>query len=63
MFDEFKNKLKLVADNARSGLKPFFMALGFTRPHMNLICPEEFIDMYKLEGEHYLVDVEWQRPR
>ncbi|GHU98741.1 hypothetical protein FACS1894159_01690 [Bacteroidia bacterium] len=29
--------------------KPFFMALGFTRPHLPLHVPQEFFDLYPLE--------------
>ena len=38
--------LKKVAADALSGKKPFFMAVGFHKPHLPFVFPEEFLSFY-----------------
>ena len=53
--DPFKETVDyMVADWARSQLKrdfdkPFFMGVGFIKPHLPWIVPQEFFDLYKLD--------------
>jgi iduronate 2-sulfatase len=39
--------VKMIEENKN---KPFFIAVGFVRPHVPLIAPEKFFKQYKLEG-------------
>ena len=41
------NKLKKIAKNPSS--KPFFMGVGFVRPHTPLHAPDEYFEMYPIE--------------
>ena len=38
--------MRQLAPNARSGKQPFFMAVGFHKPHLPFTVPEEFFDLY-----------------
>ena len=38
--------LNLAAHNASSGEQPFFIAVGFHKPHLPFVFPEEFLDFY-----------------
>jgi arylsulfatase A-like enzyme len=40
---------KLTAFAAKPGDKPFFMGVGFIRPHTPLIVPQKYFDMFPLE--------------
>ncbi|KAK2154747.1 hypothetical protein LSH36_258g00002 [Paralvinella palmiformis] len=43
--------------------RPFFMAVGFNKPHLSMVCPEEFYDKYPLEEEErFLVNTSWHKP-
>ncbi|XP_065833661.1 iduronate 2-sulfatase-like [Oscarella lobularis] len=42
--------LKELAPAAKSGEQPFFLAVGFHKPHLPLLAPEEFFDLYPLEN-------------
>ena len=58
--------LKRLASLSKSkrNSRPFFVAVGFYRPHVPMVCPKEFFEKYPLEeGERYLVDVKWQTPQ
>ena len=44
-----KNRLRTFAEDAKSRKQPFFLAAGFYKPHMPLVCGEEFWDHYPLE--------------
>ncbi|XP_065845713.1 iduronate 2-sulfatase-like [Oscarella lobularis] len=41
--------LKQLAPDAKSGKKPFFLGVGFHRPHLPFIVPEQFFDFYPPE--------------
>ena len=41
--------LRRVADDAKTGKQPFFVAVGFHRPHLPWVAPQEFFDLYPLE--------------
>ena len=41
--------LRRVARRALSGEKQFFLAVGFKKPHLPFIFPEEFMNMYPLQ--------------
>jgi iduronate 2-sulfatase len=59
------NVLKRFVKKSKEGHKkePFFMAVGFYRPHVPMICPEEFFKMYPLEaGKQYMSQMSWQTP-
>ena len=34
---------------AKGDARPFFMALGFHKPHLPFIVPKKFVDMYPLD--------------
>ncbi|KAK2144284.1 hypothetical protein LSH36_771g00117 [Paralvinella palmiformis] len=38
--------LRKLAPKAKSGQKPFFLAVGFYKPHLPFVFPEEFLAMY-----------------
>ena len=40
--------VKLIRDRKEAG-KPFFMGVGFFRPHYPMVAPKKFFDMYPLE--------------
>jgi len=42
--------LKKLAPKARTGEKPFFMAVGYYKPHLPFIFPEEFLSLYPPEA-------------
>ena len=41
--------LKRVANDALSGKKPFFVAVGFHKPHLPFVFPEEFLSLYPID--------------
>ena len=59
--DKAKQYLTELAPGAKSGREPFFLALGFKKPHSSYVCPKHFYDMYPLETEEqFLADMTWQ---
>ena len=44
--------LQRLAPDAKSGKKPFFLAVGFHKPHLPFIVPESFFQYYPLESIH-----------
>ncbi|KAK2168969.1 hypothetical protein LSH36_13g25070 [Paralvinella palmiformis] len=57
------NRLRVHAAEARTGKRPFFVSIGFRKPHISLNCPKEYYDLYRLEGEaQYLSNRSWQTP-
>jgi iduronate 2-sulfatase len=50
--------LRRVAPAAKTGEKPFFVAIGFHKPHLPFIYPEEF-DQYYPESKIRLPDNEY----
>ena len=59
--DEAKRFLEEFAADAKKGGPPFFLALGFKKPHSSYVCPERFYDLYPLESEEqFLADLSWQ---
>ena len=40
------DKLDSLAPDAISGSTPFFMAVGYHKPHMPYACPDEYFDVY-----------------
>ncbi|KAK2150533.1 hypothetical protein LSH36_401g00067 [Paralvinella palmiformis] len=52
-------RLAKLADQARTGRRPIFVALGLRKPHLSLTCPEKFFDLYPEDDEFYqLADYE-----
>ena len=41
--------LREAAPKARTGEKPFFFGVGFHKPHLPFVFPEEFLDYYPME--------------
>ena len=41
---------------------PFFMAVGFHKPHIAHACPHKFFNHYKLETVKFLSNKSWQQP-
>ncbi|KAK2168972.1 hypothetical protein LSH36_13g25073 [Paralvinella palmiformis] len=61
--EHVRGRLEQIAPEARTGKRPFFIALGFCKPHLNFVCPSEFFKHYPLETKpHYLPVKEWQTP-
>ena len=46
------NQLRDLAPRARTGEKPFFMALGFYKPHLPFVFPAEFLGAYPPANIH-----------
>ena len=44
--DYAKEKLRERAPDALAGVQPFFLALGFARPHLPLIAAREYFELY-----------------
>ena len=64
LLNHAKEYLTKLAANAQSENQPFFLGFGFTKPHLNFVCPKKFFDKYPLENEdQFLSKVEWQEPR
>lgn len=41
-----KEFLEAAAEKARSGEKNFFLGFGFNKPHVSLICPKKYYNLY-----------------
>lgn len=57
-----KEFLERAAEKARSGEINFFLAFGFNKPHVSLICPQKYFKLYPEEGESFLADSLWHKP-
>ena len=44
-----QNRLEEIAEDALSGEQLFFMAVGFKKPHVNFIFPEDYMQYYPEE--------------
>ncbi|KAK2160208.1 hypothetical protein LSH36_138g09111 [Paralvinella palmiformis] len=56
-------RLEELAPKARSGEEPFLLAIGFNKPHVSFVCPEDYFDLYPLEsGRRYMSKLDWQTP-
>ena len=56
--------LKKLSENFKIAGQPFFMAVGYHRPHRSMICPERYYQMYPLEEKNnFLANKSWQEPR
>ena len=42
--------LRTLAPDAKSGNQPFFLAVGFHKPHLPFVLPESFLKYYPTEG-------------
>jgi len=39
------------------------MAIGYNKPHLSMICPEEYFELYPLEdADDFLANASWRRP-
>ncbi len=47
---DYKNVEKAIAFLSDSRKKPFFLAVGFTRPHLPWYVPKKYFDLYPLEN-------------
>ncbi|XP_046381443.2 iduronate 2-sulfatase-like [Haliotis rufescens] len=45
-------KLKSIAPKARSGQEPFFLAVGYHKPHLPFVFPEKFLSYYPDQSIH-----------
>ncbi|KAK2138995.1 hypothetical protein LSH36_2145g00020 [Paralvinella palmiformis] len=43
------NRLRKYAPKALTGEEPFFIALGYLKPHIPIVIPEEFLNLYPLK--------------
>ena len=41
--------VRLLEESARPGARPFFLAVGFYRPHTPYVAPRKYFDMYPLD--------------
>ncbi|KAK2170107.1 hypothetical protein LSH36_4g05020 [Paralvinella palmiformis] len=58
-----KKILSNISVKAKTGEQPFFMALGYNKPHLHFICPEEYFYLYPLEDkDNFVPNVTWQKP-
>ena len=44
--------LRQVAPAAKNGTRPFFVAVGFHKPHLPFVFPEEFLEYYPRDDVH-----------
>ena len=44
--------LKTLAPKAKTGEEPFFLGVGYIKPHLPFVFPEEFLDYYPPESIH-----------
>ena len=58
-----KMALQRMAERVKNEEQPFFMAVGFRKPHLSLVCPEKFYHWYPLEPDKFLANITWQTPR
>jgi len=58
-----KTTLSNISKIAKTGEQPFFMALGYNKPHLHFICPEEYFYLYPLEDKDIcMANESWQKP-
>ncbi|KAK2147162.1 hypothetical protein LSH36_566g00020 [Paralvinella palmiformis] len=57
-----KEFLEAAAEKARSGEKNFFLGFGFNKPHVSLICPKKYYNLYPEETGKFMDDPLWQLP-
>ena len=50
--EEALNKLRELAEGAKSGDTPFFLAVGAQKPHLPFVFPEEYLSYYPEEEIH-----------
>lgn len=50
--NQAKMMLKQLAPAAKSGEKPFFLAVGFHKPHLPFVFPAEYLDLYPESSIH-----------
>ena len=46
----------------REDKKPFFMAVGFSKPHLCHACPEAYFKYYRMEAGQFMCNLSWQKP-
>ncbi len=55
--------LENISKTTNATRQPFFIAIGYHRPHRSMICPSKYHDLYPLEEEReFLANISWQQP-
>ncbi|KAK2154748.1 hypothetical protein LSH36_258g00008 [Paralvinella palmiformis] len=61
--EKAKRMLRKLSAEVASGEHHFFMGVGFNKPHVHIVCPERYFDLYPLEDEdNFLPNKTWQKP-
>ena len=56
------NGIEMLNEFGKDPSRPFFMAVGFQKPHISHACPERFFKHYMMEVGQFMYNKSWQQP-